>query len=805
MKKLLISLLSLFVLSVYGKVNVSLEPKELLVGERGSIQIVSDEGGVQIESVPDVEGVSWFQPSQSSSVSIINNRRTSTSTLSIPFSCSEEGTYIIPPFSFKVNGSSKRSPQFRVKVEKPQAIGKKLFVKTYYNGVEKVPDVIFAGEQVQLAIQVYAAASVHHEAMLPELKMADVQFRDYSKHNSRYTNVAYTGKPESRLIKGNRFHIFTFVSEFTPLKAGSVTGDVKLNWQIVSENSRRVRDFFGRVRVQPTNYPLDFKLPQIKVLPLPPTTDKNGTFLGLIGNWSCKLKLNRSDVAAGEAVNLIMDVKGQGNIDQLNAPELDFEGFRFYKPEVKKQKDGSAQVSWVIVPLSEKSVLPELKFSVFDTRSKSYRVFDYQPVLKVTPGSPISTSILVQGPEGAVEPGLKDKLAAVDILFLKSEGMGEVSIPLEHNVLWLIIPVVGAPLLFVAMLLLSRHRSRLNANSDYRRHHEAVKGKKAVFASVKKVSDEDLPDVVLNDVVPWLNDVMEVPKGTSVQELAGMLEDKELSDMILNAESCKYMTGATAGMVNRSQLLKKIGKLACFLMMFVGCGEVFATGDYPDAVKAYENGDYRLAETVFKHHLDEMKHNGTVDASLLYNLGNCSASLEKYGEALAWYEQARRLAPRDSYILENLNFVRKKLGLEELYASAGPIEVIQRVVEKLRPDQWLFLAALFWVMMFVSLGFNRIKHRGFPVGLVMSMSLAVLCIWAYFFVKTSLYVPHSQAIIVKDASVYKLPVVNEDRVSFSVEPGKYAQVIEEREVFCLVRIDQAEGWIEKKSLKFVWE
>lgn len=56
-------------------------------------------------------------------------------------------------------------------------------------------------------------------------------------------------------------------------------------------------------------------------------------------------------------------------------------------------------------------------------------------------------------------------------------------------------------------------------------------------------------------------------------------------------------------------------------------------------------------------------------------MGNCLYKLGDLPRALICYERASRLAPRDSDILENLNLVRRKLGLPEKYLIASPADI----------------------------------------------------------------------------------------------------------------------------------
>lgn len=798
-------ILFLFVTSVIGEVNVALTLKELLVGERGGITITSDEGTVDISSMPRVDNLNWGSLSSSNQISVVNRRRTSTYKVTIPFVCSEPGVYKIPGFVYKVNGTARTTSEFSVKVQKPQAIDNKLFSKTYINGLAKAPDSIFVGEQVQVVFKVYVAASTHNEGRLPVVEMADVQFRDYSSVNRNFSNVAQYGNADSELIKGNRFHVFTFVTEFTPLKVGKLKGKAFCNWSIISDRRRRTRDFFGRTVYHSVDYPLNLELPEFNVSALPELKPEEGTFIGLIGNWNCKVSLNKKTVQAGEAVNLLLKFSGTGNVDQINPPALEIDDFRFYDAEVKKNDDGSGEVSWVVVPLSEKSRFPELKFCTFDTLKKAYKTFVFKPELSVTPGRVNVSTMFISGEQDESISPLKEKLTAVDILFLKRKKAGAVHVDLERNVLWLLLPVLLAPFIAFLTLLKVRHHSRLDKNSDYRRQHDALRLRKDVIKSVKKSDEKALAGVILDEVVPWLNDVNGLAKGTSVSELVETLNDSELGEMLRTAEFNKYMS--SDGKIDKDCFLKKISRFSCVLLLFF-CGALNLSAEsdaFTQGVAEFEKGHYQSAKEIFLKEYEQEKETGCADAAVLYNLGNCSASLDNYPEAIGWYEKARRLDPRNSDIMENLNFARRKVGLNDLNKKNGPAEMVTQLRDKLRPDEWLIVASIFWIVVIVSFTHCRLKRVNLSLTAVGAGVAILLCLAAYSFQKSGVYKSRSEAVVLTEADVYKLPLTDESYLAFSVEAGKYAQIVEEREIFCLVKVDEAEGWIEKKELMFVWE
>ena len=80
--------------------------------------------------------------------------------------------------------------------------------------------------------------------------------------------------------------------------------------------------------------------------------------------------------------------------------------------------------------------------------------------------------------------------------------------------------------------------------------------------------------------------------------------------------------------------------------------ESAAVGLFVEGNEAYRRADYGAARAKFL----EAVANGVRDARLFYNLGNACFKSERLGEAVVWYERARRLSPRDYDIRANLRF-----------------------------------------------------------------------------------------------------------------------------------------------------
>ena len=92
--------------------------------------------------------------------------------------------------------------------------------------------------------------------------------------------------------------------------------------------------------------------------------------------------------------------------------------------------------------------------------------------------------------------------------------------------------------------------------------------------------------------------------------------------------------------------------LALLLLLGTQLHAGAAAGQYNEANALYRAGDFAAARRMYLEVVDA----GVEDARIYYNLGNACFKSGKLGEAILWYERARRLLPHDEDIEANLRF-----------------------------------------------------------------------------------------------------------------------------------------------------
>jgi hypothetical protein len=364
---------------------------------------------------------------------------------------------------------------------------------------------------------------------------------------------------------------------------------------------------------------------------------------------------------------------------------------------------------------------------------------------------------------------------------------------------------IAAPLVYLLILLLAAQREKLAGSTTFRRRREAQKRRGQVFRKVAKASAGELPEVIRTELVPYLLAILDLPPGTTITELKEKLNDPELAVMIECAEVGGFMPGSDAE-IDSGALLQRVRKLAAILLLpllAITAGGSETVGTITEATRAYEQDRVADAESIYR----DLQQAQTGNAALLYNLGNCAFRKGGYGHAIVFYERARRLAPRDSDIVENLNFVRQQVNLPKIGISDDPLSLVVNLRDKLRPDEWLLAAGVVWFLCWLAFGINRWRHGGFRVVAIVFAVLCLVALWAHMAQIQSTYRTANRAgvIVMHNTPLHRQPRMNSTTAEGTLDTGTYITIAEQRTEWVRIRIDEAEGWVRRAAVEQIWE
>ena len=121
--------------------------------------------------------------------------------------------------------------------------------------------------------------------------------------------------------------------------------------------------------------------------------NKPDSFTGAVGMFDISSSLSSSDVENGTPVTFYIKLKGEGNLDNIGRPAIDFpKNIDIFEGEIRKERDISDKVSgsviweYNLIPRKYgKYIIPSVKFPFFDTSLNSWKNVKTKPInLNVT-------------------------------------------------------------------------------------------------------------------------------------------------------------------------------------------------------------------------------------------------------------------------------------------------------------------------------------------------------------------------------------------------------------------------------------
>eukprot|EP00831_Metopus_contortus_P012776 TRINITY_DN15145_c0_g1_i2.p1 TRINITY_DN15145_c0_g1~~TRINITY_DN15145_c0_g1_i2.p1 ORF type:complete len:278 (+),score=43.93 TRINITY_DN15145_c0_g1_i2:665-1498(+) len=186
----------------------------------------------------------------------------------------------------------------------------------------------------------------------------------------------------------------------------------------------------------------------------------------------------------------------------------------------------------------------DVSFSFFSTISDSYKT------------SSVNSSILVEKsdsltPAGDVFVGEAETYAPEKrtfnpgILYLRRYPAGKIFLPLtsNHKFAYWILGVFG-PLSILISWLITRRNRQLANDPLLRRRRDAVAARGVIIRRLRKAPAENIDQVIQQQVVPFVNDMLSLPPGTSASELAEKVEDSDMRECLKNSGEASYMPGS---------------------------------------------------------------------------------------------------------------------------------------------------------------------------------------------------------------------------------------------------------------------
>jgi tetratricopeptide (TPR) repeat protein len=727
----------------------------------------------------------------------------------------QEGEIVIPPIRVTVDDALYETEALRLAVEGEETTPdlpsslrprpeEEVAVRLWVD-----PETAYVGQQVTLTVGAFFDPMVRSRLQRqPEYRAPDVQ-------GFWTADLPGSMKPERRVLDGREYFVQIYRRALFPLSPGAL----RIPPASVIYEVRR-----GLIYA-PETFQVESSAATIQVRPLP-MAGIPIEFAGAVGRYETEIWFeDRADlqgglaVRAGQAVKLVLEVKGSGNLSSLARPVLpEIPGIRVYdggeEGEVQLQGSefaGHKRFAWVLVPeRAGEYVVPELSLPYFDPLEAAYSVSRTEP-LTLMVGSAAAGTVAAGGVGGTA------------IRYVKvNSGRQPLNLASQREY-WLlqlapILVLLGA----LALGRLQRRepaavRQRPQRRQQVLRHlrPQAESGDAAFFGRLRSAVLNWLearlhqPGLSTRGVVHVQHALEDsaVPPPVAL-EMIGLLErcgrlryapDPPGSEMALEmlAEADRLLA-----LIDREAISEKSLRSVTrgsdsgrfVILAFVALWPLTATAQiagsgadrlFQEGVSAYGRGDYGVARELFQAALRERPN----DPNLMYNLGNAHYELEERGQAVAYWVRTLRTRPRDRDAHFNLRLV---VGEDPVVGSAlSPIPLS-------RDELAVLLAVLWFGGCAALLARRRWRKASLAFAGGVSLFLAVLC------AAVLLYPRAEYAIVASSDAALRAGPVRRSEVLTAPTEGTGYQVQEHRNDWLRVsRGGESEGWIERSQVELI--
>ena len=230
--------------------------------------------------------------------------------------------------------------------------------------------------------------------------------------------------------------------------------------------------------------------------------------------------------------------------------------------------------------------------------------------------------------------------------------------------------------------------------------------------------------------------------------------------------------------------------------------EFSAEKSWDEANKAYQEADYKRAETLYRAILEQGLHS----AKLYYNLANTLFKQEKLGEAILYYNKALRLSPADEDVRHNLEYAENSTKdsieqIPEFFLFAW----IRAVRNLMGCDGWTIFSLVILVIGLAATLFYLLAQRistrkaGFYVMVLAALLFLVATLFANY--ERKAIVNHNEAIVMSSAVSVKSSPDRAATELFVLHEGTKLSIGERMDGWVEVRIaDGRKGWIESSRI-----
>lgn len=416
MKKLLFVITVLFHVSLFAQTQfvASVSKNSLGINERLRVDFAMNEDGDNFNP-PAFEGFRIVGgPNQSVSYSWVNGRKSFEKTYSYFLQPLKKGTFVIKQATIEINGQIYKTSPLKVTVG--NAVAEERDPYEQYNPYNQQQRQVPVGPSGKDGVHLVAEISNSNPYLNEPIT---VVYKIYVSHRSgvggwrELASPKYTNFWSQNIdVKQLQVQEGTFNGEpyryavlrktvLYPQKSGKLEIE-PLSLDVEVEVPSGQVDFFGRPIMKMGSKKVAAGSKVINVKPLP-EAGKPEDFSGAVGNFNFQVLPSKTELKAGESLDLKVVVSGKGNLKLFTLPKpVVPASLEMYDPAHKENVQtpltgmtGSISDTYTIIPQSKGQYpIQPLTFTYFDLTTKSYKTITSEEItINVLDGVATSSAV----------------------------------------------------------------------------------------------------------------------------------------------------------------------------------------------------------------------------------------------------------------------------------------------------------------------------------------------------------------------------------------------------------------------------
>ena len=865
MKKLLL-ILSVLVQTVAAYAQLEVEAPEVVsLDEQFKVSFVfqgeNSPSGFEWSQGSDFQLVWGPQQGRSTSIQIINGKRTTTSQFSYTYVLKplKTGTFTIPAATITVKGKKYSSKAISVNVvsegassqSRPQSGGGGTAVSSDISSSDLFLRMTFDKTDVVVGEPITATLKLYQRVNLAGFE--DARFPSFngfwSQEVETPTNIEFR-----RESLDDRIYNVALIRKYVivPQQAGTLAVDPAelvclINVKTVSSGSVSIFDeFFDdyrtiRKRISTPSY-------KIKVSPLP--SGAPASFKGGVGKLSIKAVMSRDSLVTHEAASLVVTLSGKGNISLLEAPDVVFPpDFEVYDTKVSEKTDkasggtsGSKTYEFPFIPRSHGDfAIAPIKYTYYDVEAKRYVTLETAPIpFFVAKGEETEASVagVVQG---VGRQGVRNLNQDIRFINVKSPGLAPKGYFFTGS--FAFYAIAGAIVLIAVITwILLRSLAARRADIAGTKTRKAVKMAKKRLNKAEEYLKQNIQSAFYEElhkaVVGYVADKLNMAAADFSKEKIGQAFEERgvsqelisrLSDLLDACEFARYspdsgsaamaehyrqaediISSIDSNMKNR----KKNGAAPAFLVtvvlmlasMPVNAADAYVDSLWNKANSDYSQGLWQDAISTYRS-VEEL---GLESAPLYCNIGNAYFKNKDYTMAIVYYERALKLDPSYSDAEYNLqiasDFVQDRIEPVPEFILKTWTRGLCYSVDS---NTWAVIALCLFaltaaaVLVFLLAASSNLKRTGFFSAIVFLL-LTVFSVIFSFWQKNDYMKADAAVIMAPVISVKSSPSDEASTDLFILHEGTKVNILDEVGDWRNIELaDGRQGWMRSEDMEVI--